>query len=150
MWCSCHHFPVSEKVKMLVPVMSDSLSSHGLGSARVLCHWDSPGNNTGGGCHVFLQEIFLTHGSNSGFLHCRQILYCLSHQGGPIKPCFTKWKKIIYCPDKWWLVNQPFSASPPPPGFILPTLKCYLFNQTLIFFLVKSLWYDSTELNKTH
>ena len=27
--------------------------------------------------------IFLTQGSNLGLLHCRQILYCLSHQGSP-------------------------------------------------------------------
>ena len=31
----------------------------------------------------FLQGIFLTQGSNLGFLHCRQILYHLSHQGSP-------------------------------------------------------------------
>ena len=29
----------------------------------------------------FLQGIFLTHGLNLGLLQCRQILYCLSHQG---------------------------------------------------------------------
>jgi len=26
--------------------------------------WDSPGKNTGVGCHALLQEIFLTQGSN--------------------------------------------------------------------------------------
>ena len=31
-------------------------------------------------CHFLLQGIFLTQGSNPGLLHCRQILYCLSHQ----------------------------------------------------------------------
>ena len=30
-------------------------------------------------CHSLLQEIFLTQGSNLGLLHCRQILYHLSH-----------------------------------------------------------------------
>ena len=35
------------------------------------------------GCHVLLQGIFLTQGSNPGLLHCRQILYHLSHQGCP-------------------------------------------------------------------
>ena len=30
-----------------------------------------------------LLQIFLTQGSNLGLLHCRQILYCLSHQGNP-------------------------------------------------------------------
>ena len=39
---------------------------------------DSPGKNTGVGCHALLQRIFLTQGSNPGLPHCRQIL---SHQG---------------------------------------------------------------------
>ena len=30
-----------------------------------------------------LQEIFLTQGSNPGLLHCKQILYHLSHQKSP-------------------------------------------------------------------
>ena len=42
---------------------------------------DSPGKNTGVGCHTLLQGIFLTEGLNPGFPHCRQILYHLSHQG---------------------------------------------------------------------
>ena len=45
----------------------------------------SPGKNTGVGSHSLLQEIFLTQGSNSGLLHCRQFLYHLSHQGSPFK-----------------------------------------------------------------
>ena len=32
--------------------------------ARLLCPWDSPGKNTGVGCHFFLQEIFLTQELN--------------------------------------------------------------------------------------
>ena len=32
--------------------------------ARLLCLWDSPGKNTGGGSHALLQEIFPTQGSN--------------------------------------------------------------------------------------
>ena len=35
---------------------------------------NSPGKNTGVSCHAFLQEIFPTQQSNSGLLHCRQIL----------------------------------------------------------------------------
>ena len=42
---------------------------------RLLCPWDFPGKNTGVGRHFFLQGILLTHGSNSGLLHCRQTLY---------------------------------------------------------------------------
>ena len=38
------------------------------------------------GCHSLLQEIFPTQGWNPGLLHCRQILYQLSHQGSPHVP----------------------------------------------------------------
>ena len=44
--------------------MSNSLQPHGLQSARLLRPWDSPGKNTGVGCHALLQGIFLTQGSN--------------------------------------------------------------------------------------
>ena len=37
--------------------------------------------NTGVGSLSLLQCIFLTHESNQGVLHCRQILYQLSYQG---------------------------------------------------------------------
>ena len=36
-----------------------------------------------GGAH-FLLQIFPTQGSNPGLLHCKQILYHLSHQGSPL------------------------------------------------------------------
>ena len=52
-------------------------------ATRLLCSWDSPGKNTEVSSHPFLQGIFLTQGLNLGLLHCRQILYCLSHKGGP-------------------------------------------------------------------
>ena len=42
--------------------------------------WDFLGKDTGVGYHSFLQGIFLTQGSNLCLLHCRQILYYLSHQ----------------------------------------------------------------------
>ena len=44
-------------------------------------HGDSPDNNTGVGYHALLQEIFPNQCSNPDLSHCRQILYCLSHQG---------------------------------------------------------------------
>ena len=51
----------------------------------LLCPWNSPSKNTGGGCHFLLQGIFLTQWLNPGFPHCRQILYYLNHQGRPLK-----------------------------------------------------------------
>ena len=46
-------------------------------------HRDSAGKNTGVGSLSLLQGIFPTQGSDPGLLHCRQILYQLSHQGSP-------------------------------------------------------------------
>ena len=51
---------------------------------QVLYPRNSPGKNTGLGCPSLLQGIFLIQGSKLGLLHCRQILYHLSHQGSPI------------------------------------------------------------------
>ena len=57
-------------------VVSDSLRPHGLHSPG-----NSPGQNTGVGSLSLLQGTFPTQGLNSGLLHCRQILYQLSHRG---------------------------------------------------------------------
>ena len=46
-------------------------------------HGDSPGKNTGVGCIFLLQGVFPAQGSNLGLLHCRHIVYHLSHQGSP-------------------------------------------------------------------
>ena len=64
-------------------VVSDSLQPHGLQPSRLLCPWDFWGKNTGVGNHSLLQGIFPIQGSNPGLLHCRQILYHLSHQESP-------------------------------------------------------------------
>ena len=52
-------------------VVSDSVTPW-TEPARLLCPWDSPGRNTGVCCHVLLQGIFLTWGSNPHLL-------CLLH-----------------------------------------------------------------------
>ena len=39
--------------------------------------------------------IFLTQGSNLGLLHCRQILYCLSHQGSQFLARVALFMKMI-------------------------------------------------------
>ena len=49
-------------------------------------HGDSPDKNTGAGYHALLQGILPTQGLNPDFLHCRQILYRLSHQGSLLHP----------------------------------------------------------------
>ena len=61
-------------------VMSDSWWPHGLQPTRLLCPWDSPGKNTGVGCHSLLQGIFPTQGSNSSLLLWQVDSLPLSHQ----------------------------------------------------------------------
>ena len=51
---------------------SNSLWSHGLQPAGLLCPWKCLGKNAGVGCHALLQRIFLTQGSNLNLL-------CLLH-----------------------------------------------------------------------
>ena len=64
-------------------VVSNSLGPFALEVTMIFCPWDFSGKNTGVGCHFFFQGIFPTQGSNPWLLcllHCRQILYLLSHR----------------------------------------------------------------------
>ena len=66
-------------------------------------HADSPGKNTGVGCHALLQGIFPNQGSNLGLLYWGQILYHVSHQEAPIcvqpftklTPVYSQWRIFI-------------------------------------------------------
>ena len=46
-------------------------------------HGDSPGKNTGVGCHALLQGIFPIQRLSPDLPNCKQTLYHLSHQGSP-------------------------------------------------------------------
>ena len=74
MMCACMH----AKSLQSCPTLCNPMDCSPTG---LLCPWDSPGKNTGVGCHFLLQGIFLTQGLNPGLLHCRQTLYHLSEQG---------------------------------------------------------------------
>ena len=63
--------------------MSNSAAPWTVGLPGSSVHGDSPGKNTGMGCHALLQGIFPTQGLNPGLPHCRWILYQLSCQGSP-------------------------------------------------------------------
>ena len=65
--------------------------------------WNSPGKNTVVDRHSLLQGIFPTQGSNPGLLHCRQILYYLSHQGSPCEYIHStlKKKEILSFVTRW-------------------------------------------------
>ena len=60
---------------------SRSLVSNSLQPQELYSPWNSPGQNTGVGSLSLLQGFFLTQESNPGLLHCRRILYQLSHKG---------------------------------------------------------------------
>ena len=92
-------------------VVSDSLQPHGLYSP-----WNSPGQNTGVGSLFLLQGIFPTQGSNPGLLHCKLILYRLSHKRSPrilkwVAYSFSigssrprNWTRIS-CTEGWFFTN---------------------------------------------
>ena len=79
---SCCFKTLSLHMYVCYSVMSSSCNPLGLWPIRLLCPWNSPGKNTGVCDHSLFQRIFPTQGLNLSLLHCRQILYHLSHQRG--------------------------------------------------------------------
>ena len=74
---------VGWKLKVKVAsVLSSSLQQYELYPPGSSVPGDSPGKNTGVDSHALLQGIFPTQGSHPGLLHCRWILYHLSHLPG--------------------------------------------------------------------
>ena len=78
--------------------VSHSVVYDSLGPRQTPLSMGFSGKNTGVDCHSLLQGIFPTQGSNLGLLHCRQILYHLSHLGScdicsdtcfPSLPCIS-------------------------------------------------------------
>ena len=59
--------------------------------------WNFLGKNTIVGGHFFLQGSFPTQASNPGLLHCRQMLYNLSHWGSP-------WNLDSMSKTEWFLL----------------------------------------------
>ena len=75
--CVCVCVLVTQQCLTLCDLMGcgpPGSSVHGILWVRILVYVD---------CHSLLQWIFLTQGLIPGLLHCRQILYCLSHQKSP-------------------------------------------------------------------
>ena len=56
------------------PTLCDHMDSSLIG---LFCPWNSPGRNTGVGCHFLLQGIFPIQSLNLGLPHCRQTRYLL-------------------------------------------------------------------------
>ena len=89
--------------------VSNSLQPQGLQPARLLRPWDFPGKNTGVGSHFLLQGIFPTQGSNPCLPHCRQTLYCLSHQGSSEKTLVYFYGSCLYYSS---LLGTPHHTTP--------------------------------------
>ena len=71
----------------LHPTLCDPMDAK---STRLFCPWNSPGKNTGVGCHFLLQGIFPTQELNSSLL-------CLLHwQGDSLPPCHLGKLKWIH------------------------------------------------------
>ena len=82
-WATREAITISNKqktVKVLIAWSCPTLLPHGLSSARLPRPWHSLGKNTRVDCYFLLQAILLTQRLKPGLLHCRQILYQLSHQ----------------------------------------------------------------------
>ena len=80
-----HDFRQSEVIKNeSVKLLESKVKVKVTQLCPTLCSpWNAPGQNTGVGSLSHLQGIFPTQGSNPGLLHCRRLLYQLSHQGSP-------------------------------------------------------------------
>ena len=79
-------------------VVSDSLRPCGPSPTWVLCPWDSPGKNTGVGCHALLRGIFPTQQLNPhllSLLHGQAGSLPLVPPGKPYSGCVLK--SVFFC-----------------------------------------------------
>ena len=77
---------------------------------QILCPWDSPGKNTGLGCHFLLQRIFPAQGLNPGLLHWQAGSSPTALAGKPIhpEPLVTRpWWELYKCLLICWLIHSP-------------------------------------------
>ena len=112
--------------------------------SRLLCQWDSPGKNTGVGCHSLVQSI-PTQGSKLDLLNCRQVLYHLNHQG---KPHTHQYRQVVQWKNSRWIKHNPFcmmvpdwnmwlswSNSDPSYSYLHMSLQMGAFAHTTSFYL---------------
>ena len=96
------------------------LRPFGLQPAKLLCPWDSPGKNTGMGCHFLLQGIFLNQGQTQ--------VSCIANSRSVMSDCFaTPWtiQSMDFSRPEYW--NGQLFPSPgdlPNPGIKPSLLHC--------------------------
>ena len=108
----------SEKWKWSCSVMSDSSRPHRLQPTRLLRPWDSPGKNTGVGCHFLLQ--------------CRKVK-SLSR----VRLCATPWTVDHQAPPSMGFSRQESWNGVPLPSpwfltYLTPNIRNALYHQTKI------------------
>ena len=143
-WKQFYFLISSESVKVLVsqscPTLCDPVNW--LATRFFFCPWNSPGKNTGVGCHSLLQGIFPTQGLNPHLLRCGQILYHLSHQGSSrtkILLCYHYLYLLFYCSNlPWFFVVHPKERGDKSenPGREEERKKNTVFIQSLIILIV--------------
>ena len=77
--------------------MSDSVRPHRRQPTRLLCPWDSPGKNTGVGCHALFQGVFPTQGLNPCLLWFLQWQMDSLPLAPPGKPMLGVYMYIYNC-----------------------------------------------------
>ena len=116
------------------PTLCDPMNCSPPGPSRLLSQWDSPGKNTGVGCHALLQGIFLTQRLNwclLCLLHWQVGSLPLAPPGKPEVLCSTlkfvfilgdlRWSHMVSspqspllsCPMQACLVEGHFLSVPP-------------------------------------
>ena len=85
-------------------------------ASRPLCPRDSPGRNTGVGCHALLQGTFLTQGSNPHFLDLLHWQVDYLPLAPPRKPC-----------PKDNILNTRVSGEPGSSGSVSSPLGAYIY-----------------------
>ena len=113
--------------------LRDSWKSHGLSPMRLLCPWNSPGKNTGVGCHALLQGILSTERSNP---HLLCLLHC---QVGPFL-LTQAWEAqiILYICNTELIVNV---------HKLLWALTGYSWQETYFFLPFKNVVFHFPEMN---
>ena len=103
--------------------------------------WNSPGKNTGVGCHSLLQGIFPTQGLNPGLLHRRQILYHLGYRivrqtacpgsNNTMDPSFlSDGSLILRFPSHLYQAVSPWDSPPLSAKFIPSSLLSFSYTTT--------------------
>ena len=94
------------------PTLCDPMDGSPPGS---LCPWESPGKNTGVGCHTLLQGLFLTQGSNPHLLYLLHWQTCSLLLAPPGKPesvvSWTETTTVPFVSTNSTPVNQDCSAT---------------------------------------